>query len=202
MLQSLTDIELQTRAKELGLSVLGPRSSLIASIEALGSNLNGLKAVEVKRKTKPRRRKRKVTRQETSSDAQKNEEEEDSLQVEIEYVPESLELDPEFAQFANVFAKFQPKEVPLEESELNSAFPAPLDQDEMDLASDDSEMDEPLETEEKKLSKKKLRKMMRPSVAELKRLVKKPEVVDVCPLSENRVLHYSGSMSRLQILNY
>ena len=132
------------------------------SINQLGSNKpNGLKAVEVKRKTKPRRRKRKVGRQEASSDAQKNEEEEDSLQVEIEYVPESLELDPEFAQFAHVFAAFQPKEVPLEESELNPAFPAPLDQDEMDLA-----MDEPLETEEKKLSKKKLRKMMRSSVAE------------------------------------
>lgn len=102
--------------------------------------------------------------------------EEDEQKVNAAYVPEPLDIkDPSLEAFSNVFARFQ---LPPDESEQSK------DQDpskgEVIYSDDDmaSEGDSDEEGEKKPLSKKKARKMNRLTVAELKQLVKKPEVVE------------------------
>lgn len=113
------------------------------------------------------------------------------LDVEIEYVSQPLAIpsdDPAFAEFASVFEKFN---LPNEGSEAASVAggPTATGKDETEeererraLLSDEDEAKEKDETEEEEKpahSKARLRRMNRLTVAELKQLVKKPEVVEV-----------------------
>ncbi|KAL5533096.1 hypothetical protein ACEPAF_4872 [Sanghuangporus sanghuang] len=99
---------------------------------------------------------------------------EEEVTSSVEYVPEPLEVkDPALEAFSDVFARFQ---LPPDETASKVAEPTKgeviYSDDEM-VSDDDSE-----KGEKKPLSKKKARKMNRLSVAELKQLVKKPEVVE------------------------
>ncbi|CAG8578877.1 4759_t:CDS:10 [Rhizophagus irregularis] len=110
---------------------------------------------------------------------------EDSEKVEIEYVlqpPLDVSNDPYFEEFSKVFAHFQianneseaQPEMKEEEKEETNKSKDDIKTKELDEGSD-------METEEdkqEKVSKKKLKKLARLSVAQLKQLVKRPEVVE------------------------
>ncbi|XP_053689978.1 splicing factor 3B subunit 2 isoform X2 [Sabethes cyaneus] len=115
---------------------------------------------------------------------------EDELdKIEIEYIPEKLtiaDLAPMYRQFYRVFEIFKletkPKETAKAEAAENgekaaaSKKPTEKDEDEDD---DDDAMDVDDKDEKERISKRKMKKLTRLSVAELKQLVARPDVVEM-----------------------
>ncbi|TDL27333.1 DUF382-domain-containing protein [Rickenella mellea] len=125
----------------------------------------------------------------------------DELETEesnVEYVSEQLDIkDAALEAFSDVFARFQlpPDEVTVKDPELSKG--EVIYSDEEMPSDDDSESGE-----KKTLSKKKQRKMARLTVAELKQLVKKPEVVewtDVTAADPRLLLHLKSYRNTVPI---
>jgi splicing factor 3B subunit 2 len=134
----------------------------------------------------------------------------------VEYVPEQLNVQGSALEaFSDVFARFQ---LPPDESLVRGQHSSPyflsdihvIQNEEQvpskgeiiysddDMASDDEASD----SEKKPLSKKKQRKMARLTVAELKQLVKKPEVVewtDVTAADPRLLLHLKSYRNTVPI---
>jgi splicing factor 3B subunit 2 len=91
----------------------------------------------------------------------------------IEYVSEPLDISgPGIEAFSDVFARFQLPSEPTSKRESEPSKGEVIYSDEEQVSDDDSD------APPKPVSKRKQRKMNRLSVAELKQLVKKPEVVE------------------------
>ncbi|CAB4475974.1 uncharacterized protein OCT59_018011 [Rhizophagus irregularis] len=176
-------------------SAVEDATNVVESTQAQETN----QEVEVKdsnkqKKNKQRRKKKKksnnIENSQLSNDTVKNGKDktsdiEDSEKVEIEYVlqpPLDVSNDPYFEEFSKVFAHFQianneseaQPEMKEEEKEETNKSKDDIKTKELDEGSD-------METEEdkqEKVSKKKLKKLARLSVAQLKQLVKRPEVVE------------------------
>ncbi|XP_055531501.1 splicing factor 3B subunit 2 [Wyeomyia smithii] len=115
---------------------------------------------------------------------------EDELdKVEIEYIPEKLtiaDLAPMYRQFYRVFEIFKletkPKEAAKTEATENgekvAAAKKPTEKDDDD-DDDDDPMDLDDKDEKERISKRKMKKLTRLSVAELKQLVARPDVVEM-----------------------
>jgi splicing factor 3B subunit 2 len=149
-------------------------------------------------KNKKKKNRKKQKRQEKL--AQKPESEEKSAEpveeeksskdekVDIEYVPERItvaDLAPMYRQFYRVFEIFKlenkPKELPLP---IQTAEEVKAAKKLAEKNDDDDDDDEFIDGEEKKddkdrLSKRKMKKLTRLSVAELKQLVNRPDVVEM-----------------------
>lgn len=150
-----------------------------------------------KNKRKKKKKKRGKSHQQEGQ-KQKGEEKKDAddetgekkLDVEIEYIQETLglnELDPMYRQFARIFETFrisepeksedaskgQLQKEPIRELELKKV---PKLEDEYE---EEEEEEEKKEEEKTKLSKRKMKKLTRLSVAELKQLVNRPDVVEM-----------------------
>ncbi|KAG6811553.1 hypothetical protein H0H92_006857 [Tricholoma furcatifolium] len=98
----------------------------------------------------------------------------DDVPANVEYVSEQFELSgPALEAFSDVFARFQLP--PDENADEKTSGPT---KGEIIYSDDDMESGEDSDEEKKPLSKKKQRKMARLTVAELKQLVQKPEVVE------------------------
>ena len=127
---------------------------------------------KIEKKKKPRHKKKKIEKRALEK-SQKPE------NIEFEYVGADLvsENDPNFQEFQNIFQKFLKPEELLKEKEI----------DEEDENLFDEEEDEEFyqnfveskEEKEVKLSKKKLKLMKQYTVAQLKSMVEKPELVEV-----------------------
>ncbi|KAF9447985.1 DUF382-domain-containing protein [Macrolepiota fuliginosa MF-IS2] len=136
----------------------------------------------------------------TDAESLKREDEEMPLasNTTSEYVSEELDVKGGFEQFAEVFARFQ---LPPDESS-NTKTSEPT-KGEIIYSDDDMESAEDSDAEPKKpLSKKKQRKMNRLTVAELKQLVKKPEVVewtDVTAADPRLLLHLKSYRNTVPI---
>ncbi|XP_052130107.1 splicing factor 3B subunit 2 [Frankliniella occidentalis] len=143
-----------------------------------------------KKKKKQNKQTQRIQKQEQElkeSEREKTDEEtgEKDVDVEIEYIQEVLglnDLDPMYRHFAKVFETFRITEpdnqVKLEEIKEEPVVefkkaPKPIDE------YDDEEDEEKKQDEKKKLSKRKLKKLTRLSVAELKQLVSRPDVVEM-----------------------
>lgn len=106
--------------------------------------------------------------------------------VAIEYVPEKItvaDLAPMYRQFYRVFELFKLDEKPVatktEETTEQNEDAQKKDRDRL-LDDDDEDMDDDQKDDEReKLSKRKLKKLTRLSVAELKQLVGRPDVVEM-----------------------
>ncbi|KAJ3525333.1 hypothetical protein NM688_g8416 [Phlebia brevispora] len=165
---------------------------------------NGVKANgRVKSKNQLRRLKAKQKKAEQGKTPEAEEyqvkEEEAEPQQNVEYVPEKLDVKgPALEAFSDVFARFQPppEAVSTERERENVKGEVIYSDDEMASEGDS-------ESEEKKpLSKKKARKMNRLTVAELKQLVKKPEVVewtDVTAADPRLLLHLKSYRNTVPI---
>merc|ERR1719289_484412 len=110
------------------------------------------------------------------------------VKVEVEYIQEELDLqptDPMFRQFNKIFQAFKIEEEVKEEAEVKKEEDkkAALDEEYKKvpklLEDDDMLEDKPDEQTENKISKRKLKKLSRLSVAELKQLVTRPDVVEM-----------------------
>ncbi|EIW60418.1 DUF382-domain-containing protein [Trametes versicolor FP-101664 SS1] len=117
----------------------------------------------------------------------------------FEYVSEPLDIkDPALEAFSDVFARFKPPP----ESTLQTRDGDPS-KGEIIYSDDDMASEGDSDSEEKKpLSKKKARKMNRLTVAELKQLVKKPEVVewtDVTASDPRLLLHLKSYRNTVPI---
>ncbi|KIJ34644.1 hypothetical protein M422DRAFT_181765 [Sphaerobolus stellatus SS14] len=115
-----------------------------------------------------------------------------------EYVPEPLDLNaPSLAGFADVFARFQ---LPPEETKVKNIESS---KGEIIYSDDDMPSDGDSDAAENKpLSKKKARKLNRLTVAELKQLVKKPEVVewtDVSAADPRLLLHLKSHRNTIPV---
>ncbi|KIP08861.1 hypothetical protein PHLGIDRAFT_87530 [Phlebiopsis gigantea 11061_1 CR5-6] len=175
-------------------------------ILANGTNgINGTKSnVKVKSKNQLRRLKAKQKKveqvtTEINGGAMEGAQQEDADQpMNVEYVSEQLEVKGAALEaFSDVFARFQ---APPESSALRDTDRG---KGEIIYSDDDMESDGDSEVEEKKpLSKKKARKMNRLTVAELKQLVKKPEVVewtDVTAADPRLLLHLKSYRNTVPI---
>ncbi len=106
--------------------------------------------------------------------------------VAIEYVPDKItvaELAPMYRQFYRVFEIFKLEDKPTALQLANAALEEKNNQIKKDkekaIEDDDIEMDEEKKEDKEKLSKRKLKKLTRLSVAELKQLVNRPDVVEM-----------------------
>lgn len=106
--------------------------------------------------------------------------------VGIEYVPEKItvaELAPMYRQFYRVFEMFKLDEkpaAPKSEEDIEPNDDAQKKDKDRLLDDDDDDMDDDKkESDREKLSKRKLKKLTRLSVAELKQLVARPDVVEM-----------------------
>ncbi|CAD6222218.1 GSCOCG00000829001-RA-CDS [Cotesia congregata] len=101
---------------------------------------------------------------------------------EVEYVqdlPELSDLEPMYRQFASVFENFRfakPEEVT---EELQLPLVAPIDEPGKDSDDEDPKQTKQPDENEATLSNRKLKQRSRPSIAQLKRLVSKPDVVEM-----------------------
>jgi hypothetical protein len=119
---------------------------------------------------KKRRKRRKGTQSMTSHDVHENREEEKDVMV--EYVPQELDENELGEEFASIFHAFQARALP--------PSPPPDVEVEQEVAEEIVEEEE----HEIGLSKTKAKKLGRMSVAELKGIVAKPDMVEVRPSLE------------------
>lgn len=125
----------------------------------------------------------KQSNQESASDEKENRNNKED-DVAIEYVPEKVtvaDLAPVYRQFYRVFELFKLDEKPTvkeEEATDDKNDAQKKDKDKL-LDDEDEDMDDDKTDDKEKLSKRKLKKLTRLSVAELKQLVNRPDVVEM-----------------------
>ncbi|XP_032583428.1 splicing factor 3B subunit 2 [Drosophila sechellia] len=156
--------------------------------KAQGSEDEQVAEKEKKDKRKESRSKRRKDRGD-EKDTDKKAGEANDENVTIEYVPEKItiaDLAPMYRQFYRVFEIFKlenkPKPVEKDKSSHDSES-HPRDKKATDKQledeDDDGDDDEERKEDKEKLSKRKLKKLTRLSVAELKQLVSRPDVVEM-----------------------
>ncbi|PPQ64812.1 hypothetical protein CVT26_002644 [Gymnopilus dilepis] len=149
-----------------------------------------------------KQKQKKLAEQEKKPDGAQPDEDvkmEDVKPSNVEYVPEQVDLnDTGLQAFSDVFARFQ-----LPPDETSQARSTEDRKGEVIYSDDDMESEGDSDAEPKKpLSKKKARKMARLTVAELKQLVKKPEVVewtDVTAADPRLLLHLKSYRNTVPI---
>ncbi|RPD66578.1 DUF382-domain-containing protein [Lentinus tigrinus ALCF2SS1-7] len=172
----------------------------VATATMNGNQANG----KIKSKNQLRRLKAKQKKAEEKATKEVNGAHDDDVKMEVdgpqnvEYVSEQLDIkDPALEAFSDVFARFQ---APPETTTVRDGEPT---KGEVIYSDDDMASEGDSDAEEKKpLSKKKARKMNRLTVAELKQLVKKPEVVewtDVTAADPRLLLHLKSYRNTVPI---
>ncbi|XP_070577299.1 splicing factor 3B subunit 2-like [Ptychodera flava] len=140
-----------------------------------------------KRKKKKKKRKERQREEQMRREAEMaNREDEEEDNVDVEYVPEDLSAelkDPAFLQFHKIFEAFKLAEtVKPEKEEKTKELKEKTDkkpEEEKEMSDSDMSDDDRVDDDKPKISKKKLRKLNRLSVAELKQLVSRPDVVEM-----------------------
>ncbi|KAK7470569.1 hypothetical protein VKT23_001993 [Stygiomarasmius scandens] len=176
----------------------------MATTTLTNGDSNGVKK-PIKSKNQLRRLKQKQKKSEKSqngaadTDVSESEDVRPDVGPNVEYVFEQLDTNASALEaFSDVFARFQ---LPPEDSSQNKdqgPSKGEIIYSDDDMASDDELSD----SEKKPLSRKKQRKMSRLTVAELKQLVKKPEVVewtDVTAADPRLLLHLKSYRNTVPI---
>ena len=142
-----------------------------------------------KKKKKKRNRPEEWARQAALAEQKRKEEEEAKKEedVEVEYIQEKLDLDPMmFKQFARIFEAFKIKDSDDDKRDDSKKADLGIHNEELKkvpkfLEAEDmiEEKDEDETEGQAKLSKRKMKKLNRLSVAELKQLVTRPDVVEM-----------------------
>ncbi|KPI92199.1 Splicing factor 3B subunit 2 [Papilio xuthus] len=146
-----------------------------------------------KKKKKAARQKRNETKKvdeeqkNEKQDAKSSSDKENEKAVEIEYVQENIqfhELEPMYRQFHRILESFKITEIKEEiKEEFDRDTPKssskPLEKVQDQFAADDEAVEKHAADEKERLSKRKLKKLSRLSVAELKQLVSRPDVVEM-----------------------
>jgi splicing factor 3B subunit 2 len=161
--------ELIQHANKLGIDSSGPKSVVLDRMVRYLKQTNQYDAPQDKRK-KRSKKKKSAAKPVVETNNGMIGEEDDTI---VEVVPEDPPVDPRLEEFQQIFNRFQEKTL------------KGVDRDNEDADRDDN-MDEEedeeanlVDREELRKSRKKLRKLSRMTVAELKQIVQKPELVDV-----------------------
>ncbi|XP_063042515.1 splicing factor 3B subunit 2 isoform X2 [Engraulis encrasicolus] len=153
----------------------------------------GLSKKEKNRRRRNRKKKKKKRDQESEKQKEKENEEEEKKgekendpEVEIEYITEEPEIyDPNFIFFKRIFEAFKLTDDVKKEKEKEPEKPEKVEPikkkgyAEEKRDDDDDDSDDEIRPDVPKMSKKKLRRMNRLTVAELKQLVARPDVVEM-----------------------
>ncbi|KAF7370735.1 PSP domain-containing protein [Mycena sanguinolenta] len=177
---------------------------MVAQTAVKPNGVNGGKTVKSKnqlRRLKHKQR-RATTAQNPPQDTNARTETADDMNVDdddnVEYVSEQLDANGSILEaFSDVFARFQ---LPPEESAQDKSVAR--GKGEVIYSDDDMASEGDSDAEVKPISKKKQRKLSRLTVAELKRLVKKPEVVewtDVTAADPRLLLHLKSQRNTIPI---
>ncbi|KAF9473856.1 DUF382-domain-containing protein [Pholiota conissans] len=168
-------------------------------------SLNAVNGKHIKSKNQLRRLKQKQKKlseqdkTETNGTVKSGASQREEKPANVEYVSEQLDLsDAGLEAFSDVFARFQ---LPPDESAQGRTSDS-TNKGEIIYSDDDMASEGDSDTETKPLSKKKARKMARLTVAELKQLVKKPEVVewtDVTASDPRLLLHLKSYRNTVPI---
>ncbi|XP_016112502.1 splicing factor 3B subunit 2-like [Sinocyclocheilus grahami] len=147
---------------------------------------SGLSKKDKNRKRRNRKKKNKKKRQQQEEEKKKEESREKEPEVEIEYVTEEPAVyDPNYIIFKRIFETFKLTDDVKKEKEKEPEKPEKPEilsfkKKGFELEKKDSDdSDEEARKDMPKLSKKKLRRMNRLTVAELKQLVARPDVVEM-----------------------
>lgn len=164
------------------------------SVVGTGGNKVNNKNRRKKQRKKQNKQKRREAQEKTSHENGENDENDDDDKdkdetdendnVEVDYVPERItiaDLAPMHRQFYRVFEAFRldtklkeaPKDLNAEKAEAAKKLKDSI------LEDDDEEADDKKDDGKEKISKRKLKKLTRLSVAELKQLVARPDVVEM-----------------------
>ncbi|XP_077517967.1 splicing factor 3B subunit 2-like isoform X2 [Amblyomma americanum] len=164
-----------------------------------------------KKKKKKKKRAQRRQEQKEEGDAGKKgagEKEGDTADVDVEYVQETIDTkDPYYYQFLLIFEKFKLQEPEKPKAETGPATdPAAIQQRLLERkkpADLDEKDDDDMKIEEKpKLSKRKLKKLSRMTIAELKQKVTRPELVemhDVTAKDPVLLLHLKSSRNTVPV---
>jgi len=165
----------------------GGKPQLVAEDDEDDGDTKGKQRKKQKKKKK-KNRPEMWARQAVEAERRRKEEEERAAaepDVEVEYIQEELDmdpLDPMFRTFNRIFQTFKIVD-PAEEKAMREEEEARKHAEQFKkvpkLLEDDDLVEETTETGEPKLSKRKLKKLNRLSVAELKQLVARPDVVEM-----------------------
>jgi len=165
----------------------GAKPQLVAEDDDEDSEKKGKQRKKQKKKKK-KNRPEMWAMQAVEAEKRRKEEEERAAQepdVEVEYIQEQLDLDPldpMYRTFNKIFQAFKIVD-PAEEKAMREEEEARRHAEQFKkvpkLLEEDDMLEETTETGEPKLSKRKLKKLNRLSVAELKQLVARPDVVEM-----------------------
>lgn len=165
----------------------GSKPQLVAEDDDDDSDRKGKQRKKQKKKKK-KNRPELWAMQAVEAEKRRKEEEERASQepdVEVEYIQEQLDLDPldpMYRTFNKIFQAFKIVD-PAEEKAMREEEEARRHAEQFKkvpkLLEEDDMLEETTETGEPKLSKRKLKKLNRLSVAELKQLVARPDVVEM-----------------------
>ncbi|KAI8424875.1 hypothetical protein MSG28_006796 [Choristoneura fumiferana] len=167
-----------------------PRPPIISKAESSLSKANKNKRKKKKKKAAKQKRredaKQKETIKESERNGKKSSDKENEKEAEIEYVQESIhfhELEPMYRQFHRVLEAFKvaEKKDDIKEEGKDAPRPATKPQEKVQdqFAADEEAVEKSAADEKERLSKRKLKKLSRLSVAELKQLVARPDVVEM-----------------------
>jgi len=184
---STTKRERKSRWTETAKVVIG--AQLSAPVEAPRpvprKKEDGTKLTKAQRKKlkKKRRKEEKKNVSDSGVDTENDKSTDDDtqqLKVDIDYIAEEPDLDPVTMQFNKVFDAFRAAQF-VDNEALNKREPIKQHGDGIDhMAMDEDSEEEDKKGEEKnKLSKKKLKKQSRLTVAELKQIVERPDLVEM-----------------------
>ncbi|KAH8262903.1 hypothetical protein KR044_001775, partial [Drosophila immigrans] len=147
------------------------------------------KEKDTQKDSRSKKKKDRITEDKDKSKERKKSENGNEDDVTIEYVPEKItiaDLAPMYRQFYRVFEIFKlenkPKPVEKDKAALDAEALAKAKKSSNKLHDDDDDDvddDEDNKDDKEKLSKRKLKKLTRLSVAELKQLVSRPDVVEM-----------------------
>ena len=175
---TLNEEGLQEYSKELGLDSSGPKTVVLDRIIRHLKQHNQYQPVERKKRSKKKKtRHSKVV-------------EEDEVMRDDDTVVEIVQEEPAFEmpEFKEMFTRFQRTTMRRVDTDEDQ------EQDEEDMDEEDDEEANLEDREQVQKGKKKLRKMHRMTVAQLKQIVKKPEVVEVLCVDVVDRCHVSGSV--------
>ncbi|XP_033103033.1 splicing factor 3B subunit 2-like [Anneissia japonica] len=169
------------------------------------------KLTKNQRRKKKKKKRQAVRRQQQQDESRKADDKDGETEdVVVEYIPETLDvIDPTFREFRKVFEAFKLAEAPKVEPKKAEQVPAvkaketkkETEKNESDSSSDEEDMSK-VEDDTPKISKKKLRKLNRLSVAELKQLVSRPDVVemhDVTARDPKLLVHLKSSRNTVPV---
>jgi splicing factor 3B subunit 2 len=180
---SWNEEELIQFAKKFGIDSNGPKSVVLDRLVRYLKQTNQYEPPQDKRK-KRSKKKKSAPKPMLEVDDELMREEEDTI---VEVVPEELPVDPRLEEFQQIFNRFQEKTLKgVERDDENADRNGDLEEEEDEEAN-------LVDREELRKSRKKLRKLNRMTVAELKQVVQKPELVDVSLVHAVDRCNISGS---------